>query len=103
MKDLSCVSSQKLFSLAQSRGSACNLLIRDSESAGLLSLVAGHQAAKMCLQLSLPLDQAPRSRNSPSPDPDCFCCLLRRPSHPLTSQGASFQLLEPTQDHFSVL
>lgn len=60
MKDLSCVSSQKLFSLAQSRGSACNLLIGDSESAGLLSLVAGHQAAKMCLQLSLPLDQAPR-------------------------------------------
>jgi len=64
------------FSLGQRRGSACDLLIWDSESAGLLSLVAGHGAARMCLQLSLPLGQAPQDRNSPSPEPGGCCCLL---------------------------
>ena len=52
------------------------LWAREGEVPATSSLVAGHGAARMCLQLSLPLGQAPQDRNSPSPEPGGCCCLL---------------------------
>lgn len=90
MEDLICVSSYKLFSLAQSRDCTSDLPVWDSKSSELLSLVAGHWHAGMCLHLSLPLDQAPQDQNSPFPKPGCFFCLLCRPGPTLAFQGRPF-------------